>query len=77
MEEKIVPVQPIRPIKEVRAVRPVKLLRRLRYRSELKKNPPAFRPEGQSQVQLEADNNSQNKAHYNPEHIGEHADFKA
>ncbi len=78
MKEEIIPVQPVRRIKEVRPVRPVKLYRRLRYRSKLKENLPRFlrKTVVKSQAPVEPADNSQNKAHQNPEHIGEHIDFK-
>jgi hypothetical protein len=73
MERKIQPVQPIRRTRAVRGIRPVKLHRRPRYRSKLKANlfDKRFaieKPEPETSVV--------NHAHYAPEGVGGHIDFK-
>jgi hypothetical protein len=73
MERKIEPVQPIRKTRAVRGIRPVKLHRRPRYRSRLKENLFDNRFEIEKP---ESEISVVNHAHYAPEGVGGHIDFK-
>ncbi|VBB07202.1 Hypothetical protein LUCI_2446 [Lucifera butyrica] len=73
MERKIKPVQPIKKTRAVREVQPVRLHHRPRYKSRL--NADLF----EKKITIEkpeAETGSINHAHYVPEGVGEHIDFK-
>lgn len=73
MERKIEPIAPIKKTRAIRGIRPIKLHRRPRYYSKLKAtllDNPSLVEEQEPESQV------LNHAHYTPEGLGGHIDFK-
>ena len=75
LERKIEPIEAIKKTRPVRGIRPVKLHRRPRYKSKLKgdlseKNVVV------AELEVEHETSAVNHAHYTPDGVGSHIDFK-